>query len=300
MSTGTKKWLIAATILIAVGAVIFIGTMASLDFNFTKLSTEKYETNMYEIDEAFENISIDVQTTTISLIPSDDEICKVECFEEKKVKHSVSVQDGSLIIDTIDNRKWYDHIGIVFENPKIIIYLPKDTYTFLIINASTGNIDIPDSFDFENIHITGSTSKITCYASVSKNIEINTSTGGIFVDSSETERIKICASTAKIELNDILCNELAIQNNTGNINLTKVIAKDYITVKNSTGNVLLKDCDAEEIFIKTSTGNVTGTLLSTKTFVTDTSTGKISVPKSTTGGKCEIMTSTGNIAINYN
>ena len=34
-----------------------------------------------------------------------------------------------------------------------------------------------------------------------------------------------------------------------------------------------------------------------KVFITDTSTGNISVPKTITGGKCEITTSTGDIRI---
>ena len=55
--------------------------------------------------------------------------------------------------------------------------------------------------------------------------------------------------------------------------------------------------DAAEIFVKTSTGDVSGSLLTEKVFITDTSTGKVSVPKTTTGGKCELITSTGDIKI---
>ena len=49
--------------------------------------------------------------------------------------------------------------------------------------------------------------------------------------------------------------------------------------------------------VNTSTGDVNGTLLSEKIFITDTSTGRVSVPKTTSGGKCEITTSTGDINI---
>jgi hypothetical protein len=41
---------------------------------------------------------------------------------------------------------------------------------------------------------------------------------------------------------------------------------------------------------------VKGSLKSGKTFVTKSSTGSVSVP-STTGGKCDVATSTGNIKI---
>ena len=42
---------------------------------------------------------------------------------------------------------------------------------------------------------------------------------------------------------------------------------------------------------------VGGTLLSDKVFITDTTTGDVDVPKTTTGGKCEITTTTGDIEI---
>ena len=55
--------------------------------------------------------------------------------------------------------------------------------------------------------------------------------------------------------------------------------------------------EARTISIKTDTGDVTGTLLSEKEFITDSDTGNIDVPKTTTGGKCEITTDTGDIKI---
>ncbi len=49
MSMKNKVWIIFAISLLAVGLLIFAGAMIALDFDFTKLSTEKYETNTYEI-----------------------------------------------------------------------------------------------------------------------------------------------------------------------------------------------------------------------------------------------------------
>ena len=62
-------------------------------------------------------------------------------------------------------------------------------------------------------------------------------------------------------------------------------------------HVVLDGCDAAEIFVKTDTGDVTGTLLSEKVFVTTTDTGKVEVPRSVSGGRCEITTDTGDIRI---
>ena len=58
-----------------------------------------------------------------------------------------------------------------------------------------------------------------------------------------------------------------------------------------------KDVDAKDVSVTTDTGDVRGNLLSDKIFFTRTDTGEISVPQTTTGGKCEIMTSTGDIRL---
>ena len=55
--------------------------------------------------------------------------------------------------------------------------------------------------------------------------------------------------------------------------------------------------DADSILIKTSTGNVKGTLLSEKVFSAESDTGRVSIPKSYSGGECDISTSTGDIKI---
>ena len=56
-------------------------------------------------------------------------------------------------------------------------------------------------------------------------------------------------------------------------------------------------CDAETIYVNTDTGSVTATLLTDKMFIIETDTGSVDVPKSITGGRCEITTDTGNIRI---
>ena len=59
-----------------------------------------------------------------------------------------------------------------------------------------------------------------------------------------------------------------------------------------------KNSDANDIFVETDTGHVTGTLLTDKVFITQTDTGDVDIPKTVDGGRCEIITDTGDIKIN--
>ncbi len=317
MSKGNKMWIIIAASLLAVGLLIFAGAMIALDFDFTKLSTVKYETNTYEVREDFNKISIDADVTEIEFVLSDSKQCKVVCFEREKAKHSAAVQDGTLTIRTIDTRKWYDYIGFSFGEPKMTIYLPKTEYASLLIKGSTGDIEIPKDFAFDTVDISASTGDVACYASASESMKIKLSTGGVCVknisvgtlDLSVTTgsvtassincegNIKVSVSTGKTKLTDISCKNVMSSGSTGNIILKNVIAAESFSIERSTGDVILEGSDAAEIYVKTSTGDVTGTLLSEKVFITKTNTGSVNVPETLTGGKCEIKTSTGNIQI---
>ena len=82
--------------------------------------------------------------------------------------------------------------------------------------------------------------------------------------------------------------------------LVSAIGNQHIKTFKSIENIIktkFELCDAGELFIETDTGNVKGSLLSEKIFIVSSDTGRIDVPKSTSGGRCEIETDTGDIKI---
>lgn len=316
MRTKTKVWLIIAVTLVLLGGILFAGVMSTLGWDFSKLSTAKYETNTYEINEAFNAVSMNTDTADIVFAVSDDEICKVVCYEQENAKHSAVVENNTLTIRVADQREWYQYIGINFSTPKITVYLPQNPYTALLIKESTGAIEMPKDFKFEDVDISLSTGDVKFFASVSDVLKINTSTGAIHVEnisagaldlSVSTGKVtvtgvdcgdvKINVSTGKTNMTDIRCKNLLSSGDTGDISLKNVIATEKFSIERSTGNVKLEKSDAAEIYIETDTGDVTGTLLTEKVFIAETDTGRVDVPKTTTGGKCEIETDTGNIKI---
>ena len=298
MSKTVKIWLMTAAALVALGVILFAGVMANYDWDFTKLSTVTYVTNTYEVSDEFDKISINVDTTEIEFVPTENETCRIVCFEAEQVKHSATVQNGTLIISTVDTRKWYDHICISLGSPKMTVYLPQNEYALLFIETDTGDINIPKDFAFDKIEIDGDTSEVDCFASVADLLEIELRTGDIHIDSITAEQVNLTTTTGEITVNDATTkNGIDIKTDTGTITLKNVVAAGSLSVKSDTGDVRFEDSDAAQISIKTSTGDVTGTLLSEKVFITESSTGRISVPKTTAGGKCEITTDTGDIRI---
>ena len=316
MNKRTRIWIITAAILILIGCMIFGGMMMALKWDFAKLSTVKFETNNYVLDTDFSNITVKTDTADIVFAASQDGSCSVVCYEQKNLSHSVAVNDGTLAIELVDTRNWYDHIGIIAHTPKITVFLPDGQYDTLSIKESTGDIEIPEVLTFETIDISLSTGDVTSYASAS-NIQIKTTTGDVRTENISADKVVLSVTTGKItassiactgdlnvavstgdaQLTDVVCNRLISTGSTGNITLKNVTASEEFTIERSTGNVEFQSCDAGALRVKTSTGSVTGSLLSDKIFITETSTGNIDVPQSTTGGICEINTSTGDIKI---
>ena len=318
MKRSAKIWLITAAALVTGGAIVFVGAMAFSNWDIGGLWTSRFVTETYEAKGAFDSVHIEADTDDIVFRPSDSGKCEVVCYEHEKIRHSVAVTDKTLEIKSTDTRPWYERIGLFSLNtPKITVLLPEKTYSSLTISSPTGDVEIPSGFTFGSIDITGATGSVECAASSEGLTKINMSTGDIRITGVSAGEMELSVSTGEITLesvecrgditagvstgklyvNDARCRNFSSEGSTGGAELKNVAASQAMTLRRSTGDVELNACDAGGLSLKTTTGDVTGTLLSEKVFITDTSTGDVSVPKTASGGKCEISTTTGDIRI---
>lgn len=317
MSKKTKGWLIAAIILVLLGFGLFTAAMAASDWDFTELNTAQYETNTHKIGNDFSNIFLHTDTADIFFVPSGDGTCSVTCHELEYAKHTVTVQDDTLIIREVDTRKWYQNIGVTTGTPQITVSLPDVEYSMLFIKESTGDIEVPDDFRFESMDITTSTGDVTNRASTLDTMKISASTGDIYIENVTaasldlsvstglvtvtgavcTDDVSIRVSSGRAKLTDIICGNLFSSGNTGDIFLRNILAAGKFSIERSTGDVEFDGCDAAEIYVTTDTGNVRGSLRSDKVFSIQTDTGDVDVPQTMSGGICEIKTDTGDIRI---
>jgi hypothetical protein len=297
-----KAWLITASALVAVGLLLFAGVMTAYGWDFTALSTSKYQTNVHPIQDEFSNITIDTNAADIRFEVTDDMSCRVVCHEQEQVFHQVTVENDTLRIELQDQRKWYEHIGFGFEKTQITLYIPGNAdYGRLHIQGSTGDVQIPGGVgDFETVDITLSTGDIRLEDLCAGEMELSASTGkvtcrSIFCDG----ELKINVGTGKTLLETVDCGDFSSRGSTGDIVMEEVYAKGDISIHRSTGDVTFSQCDAGGLYVTTGTGNVRGSLKSEKRILAQSDTGKVQVPRSETGGRCEITTDTGDIHIVY-
>ena len=298
MSKTKKIWLIIAVSMMLTGIIVFGGVMSILNWDFKKLETGKYVTNEYEITESFNNLLITDIATNVEIIPTNDDKCKVVCFENEKLIHTAQVIDGTLTIKMSTTKKWYDHLSINFSTPKISVYIPRGTYNSLSINTNTGDVSVPSGFIFESVDISSNTGNVGIDGITSGSLKISVNTGDVkasYITCSGNVSLKV--GTGDTHLSEMHCKDLTSNGSTGNVLLTDVVADGNLKIQLGTGDVTFKRSDANEIFVKTNTGDVVGDLLSEKIFISNTKTGINEVPKTTVGGRCEIKTNTGDINI---
>lgn len=303
----SKKCLIIASVIVIGCIVIFGGSMLMA----------KYETNRYDVSEDYKNISIAANAADIVLATSENEDTYVVCQEPKNTLCNVSITDGTLSVWLADTRNWYERIANIFHTPKITVYLPQGEYGFFSVLGDTGDVEIPNDFCFESMDISESTGNVRVCASVSDTAKIKATTGNIRIENISAGALDLSVSTGRItlsdvtckgaikanvttgrtDLSDITCKNLLSSGSTGDISLRNVIAEEKFSINRSTGDITFSGSDAAEIFAQTDTGDVTGSLLTEKIFIAETDTGNIDVPRTVTGGRCEITTDTGDIEL---
>ena len=278
MKKQTKIWLIIASFLIIAGCIVFTLAVNMTGWDFQNLSTVKYETIEYEISEDYNVIIIDADISDVLILPSENEKTTVICHEEENMKYKISAENEVLTVMLSDNRKWYEHIGVNFSSPKVTVYIPEKSEASISVKTSTGDITAENL----SVHTLG----------------LGATTGTVTVsDVTLKNSLSITVSTGKTKLNNINCKTMSSAGDTGDIFLNNVVAEEMIEILRSTGDVNFSSSDAAEIFIKTDTGDVEGSFLTDKIFTVSTDTGKIDIPKTQSGGNCEIDTDTGDIKI---
>lgn len=312
-----KKLLIIAAICVLAGILIFACVMTALKWDFSKLSSATYDTATYTFADGCSAISIATETADIRFTLASDGVLSVTCYEDIEERHAVSVKDGVLTVELADAKKWYQHIGFGFEAPIITVALPAGEYGALTVRSDTGKVEIPKDFTFASIDIEQTTGSVLLGASASGDIRVETTTGRIWVAENRANSVTLSASTGsvlvgharlagdlsvdvttgKVVLSDVTCQNLISDGSTGSIALSDVIASGKMTVERTTGDVEFERSDAAELSITVTTGDVEGSLLSDKVFIVETTTGDRDVSYSTTGGRCEITTTTGDIEI---
>lgn len=297
MKKSTKVFLRIALLLCIAGLVVGFVSWIGLEFDLTKISRINHEYNRYdgyEIEEAVERIVIETKVADIIVgnrTMSMSEKYNVECNEEVRLKHTVTVQDGTLFIKVEDNRKWYDNLIKSREDAEVEVWFPFEKLAFksIEIKSDTGDVTVGCLLPFDKMTIETNTGDVIAASKVLNELKVKTSSGAINI-SNETRKHWLPKENDK---GDALF--VSAETDTGAVCLEDMTCCN-LKVKSQTGDVTYKNFEVLEfISVETDTGVVTEKLLSGKTFHTETE--QDDIPESNVKGTVEIRTEKGKTVI---
>lgn len=315
MKKSKKAALIVSAALIVLGGVLYAGAAAFTGFDFSVLETASLTRKEYEVNESFNDISIDAKDCSVPFRYSDDGKCRIVCGENENITHTVEVKDNVLNITRNDSRKWYMMIGISLKQYDITVYLPEKTYGALLFESGSGDISVPEDFGFSSGDIRTGSGNVAVSAVFDGNFSVETSSGDVKIKKLSADVIDIntvsgeidvsevtAAQTVNIEsasgdtgLSEANAKNISAQSSSGGIKFDGVKAAGEIRAESRSGDVSLDKSDADSIYIKTNSGDVSGSLLTPKIYNAETGSGTVKLPRSEEGGTCDIVTGSGDI-----
>ncbi len=337
MKASKRKAIITAIILTAAGAAVSLSAFAMAGFDPANLNSADIVTQSLDIKDEFHSVKIDCPGYDVCFVPSENGECGVVFTGIDKLTLNAAVKDGTLSIGLDDNRSWYDYMGVILSKTGLTVSIPQGEYEELIVETSSGGIDVSGEFTIDRADIRSSSGSVSVRDITARNIDIlsqsgkvscagvkaedmlqaHTSSGNIELNGIECKSAAAAAKSGRVSLSDIKAEDgvevesssggiivsgvdaqsMDIQSRGGGVECTAVLAENDISVRTSSGGVKFDGCDAEEIFVETSSGNVSGSLLTEKMFFTETNSGNVDVPFFTEGGICRVKTSSGSIKL---
>ncbi len=274
-----KKTAIAiliAVLVVAIGGALVFAGLSAVHYDFKRLDRTEYVTNTYDFSDPVERIELACETADVELAVARDGSCQVVCFESDRERYDVSLQDGKLVVRADKRKRVWPLFG--FKSPKISVYLPAGQYELLQATLGTGDLTTDKALTFDRL-------------------EAELGTGDLTLNGIRADQVVVRGDTGDVRLNDMAARTADLALSTGRMVLVNVVCSGDLRAASSTGDIRLTDVDAANLYLSASTGDIEGTILTEKVFSAHANTGKVSVPATTTGGRCEVETSTGNIRL---
>ncbi len=310
MSKSKKSLIVISVGAVIIGCIIFFITSAAIGFDFSKFNTVEYETNIYQIEEPFENIEIDTTMCDIRFVPSKNDTIEVTCTAEKDRPHKAYVENNTLKINYVDNRNWYHFIDINWNSYKAEITVslplhkvipvgeyteiePFGQYGNLYLKSSSGDIDIPECFGFHLVEINTSSGDVNC-KNDSSDVTINSTSGNIYLSGISTNNMDLSTSSGAIKLSDMNCSVISAESNSGDIELTNIMCSD-ISAEVTSGDINFSIISSSNIFAESTSGDINFSAIRSKEISVKATSGDVELKETVCEGNINMKTTSGEI-----
>lgn len=297
MKKSTKIMLIVFSCLFAVGFVTASIAAALTGFNYKFFNTTDFKKVSYTPEGEFNSIYISAADGNVEFYRSDDGKCRIECMENEDIKHSAEISGGALNIKRESNGVFGINFGGVRDAYDIKIYLPENSYRSLSAESDSGDVLVPEGFDFSQVRIYTKSGDASVKSSCGELLLVQTVSGDIDVENVGSPSVSLSTTSGDISTENFTADNLSFNSVSGEIDLDNTTAKKGLFAESVSGDIELDGVDSPDIQIKTTSGDVSGSLKSNKVFTAQSTSGSINIPKSDGSEKCFVKTVSGDIKI---
>ena len=236
-----RKAVMFAFFLIVVGVAGSVVTAATTDVFSLEMKDilQEEEVNGAEI----QHIEVGTSSTNIKMVPSKGDSIKVKLTgkvsEKLKDKYKLVVtEEGDTVNIDVENQDLYFYVGFSFIELDLEIEVPEKEYQSLVIESSSGDIDI-SQLKVEEFRTEASSGDITIdQISVSTNNKMEASSGTIHVKNSSASVFDLGASSGDIILQNF-DGHVEAETSSGSIELNNKQVTGNINALASSGDVIV-------------------------------------------------------------
>lgn len=286
----------------AIMAASFIcaGIILMVTGNFS-IAVEQIDDSKTFDAEDINKITMDITSTDINIMPSDDGNIRVHFYGEvstnrdRDIPSLVAYESGDeLRIEIIRPKTVF--IGINIWRTKLDVYIPEDSLELLKIDVVSSDIDLSglkvDEFEYDGV--SGDLKGESVFA---ENIKFNTTSGDVSLDG-YTGDLNIHVTSGDLAIKDgSLNDDIELVTISGDIYIEQVDPSD-MSINTTSGDVEINISEGSGFYLNAST--VSGEI--DNRFPIDiTSSGRRNLEGKVGGGEKEIVVSTisGDIKVEY-
>ena len=281
MKKRTIVALIVAVALIIGGGMILVFGLSYAGDNIQESTLTEQVIQIIPVSESFDSVVIDTKDCDVKfMLYNGDVDGQITFLHTEAVSHSVQIEDGTLKIEMIDNRKWTDRIHVSglygqTEKMEMTVYLPNTHYASIQVTTDTGDVKIPGVLAAEELLLRSDTGDVWLEGGPIEKLDCMVSTGDITVRGGQGMFMKLRTNTGKLDIRDVTAQELhlgidtgrtmvenavvpvfTVNGGTGDVELENVQAEEYLQVFTDTGDIDIENSDAPDINIESSTGDI--------------------------------------------
>lgn len=287
-------------IIVSVASLFTAGNNLALPFISDNPITveESHAVQTINIDESFNNIVINEIDAKVKILPLESGYSKIKYQNTRTVLRSVSVDNGTLILNAEERGNFWDHIGIFWESPVTEIYVSKDKFDKIHIETVSGNIEITTKLTANSFHTSTTSGHTHIHNLTADSFSAESVSGEIELGNSGIRYAVINGSSGgfyapECEFSSLYCDTVS-----GGIALHNSTAAEKATLSAISGTITFSKFDSAYVDAETVSGDINGTFIKPMNIYAESTSGEINIRSRDPGGaECELSTVSGNIVI---